>query len=503
MDRAFLRPDQPAPSVVYATSEIVPYASSGGLGDVAAALPKALKRRRIPIVRIMPLYRRVAEAAIRLVDTGWRPLIPFGSELLEAEIWYTDAHKPRTYFVRRDEFFDRSELYSLPERDYHDNLERFSFFQKAVVAFIDARGERVDVVHANDWQTGLIPFYLKHGIYGNGRWGREQVVFTIHNLAFQGIFPAAKYAITNLPLSLLSIEQLEYYGQLNCMKGGITGSDLITTVSETYAREIQTERLGCGLHGVLQSRRDRLLGILNGADYAVWDPRLDTLIPENYDARHLEAKVVCKRELLKRMGLAPETAAPLLGMVSRLADQKGFDLLAKAMPKLMSEDLRFVLLGTGQERYQQLALRWAKKWPDRFAVRLGFDQELAHLIEAGADIFLMPSRFEPCGLNQLYSLRYGTLPVVHATGGLEDTIEEVNPSGSRGTGIKFTDYTPAALVAAVQRALQLYRDPPQWHRTLQRAMRQDFSWSRSAGRYAELYRQLADTSRPQKPGNGL
>ncbi len=323
-----------------------------------------------------------------------------------------------------------------------------------------------------------------------GRSSSERTVFTIHNLAYQGIYPGSQYSLTNLPFFCFTVDLLEFYGNINCIKGGITSADIITTVSKTYAQEIRTEEFGCGLHGLLARMGDRLQGIVHGADYAEWDPSLDQFIARPFSAADLSGKRVCKEDLLREVDLKISPDQPLLGMVTRLVDQKGLDILAEAMPQLMKLEAGFVLLGSGIEKYHSLCREWATTWPGRFAVRLGFDTRLAHKIEAGADLYLMPSRFEPCGLSQIYSLHYGTPPVVHATGGLEDTIEDVDQAGTHGTGFKFRAYTADGLISAVQRALELYRKPDVWSGIIRRGMEQDFSWNRSADEYMQIYRRL-------------
>jgi starch synthase len=478
--------------VLFVSSEISPYASTGGLADVVGALPIALADHAIDVVRVMPMYRRIAEGKLARSDTGLRIKVPVGLRTLEAEIWQSDEPGPSTYFVRKDEFFDRRELYSLPERDYDDNFERFVFFQKAVVGLIDVLEMKPDIVHANDWQAALMPYFLEYGMQGMGRGRAEKVVFTIHNMAFQGVFADSEFPISNLPYSCFSLDQLEYYGNLNCMKGALIMSDAITTVSGRYAQEILTPEFGCGLEGVLADLEHKLTGIVNGVDYSVWNPETDMLIAANYAADDLSGKETCKNDLLKEMGLkiTQNKRVPLIGLVSRLADQKGMDLLAESMDSIMEEDVQFVLLGSGQDIYQDLCHQWAKKWPGRFAIYIGYNQALAHQVEAGSDFFMMPSKFEPCGLNQLYSLRYGTVPVVHATGGLDDTITNIPDSAADGNGFKFATYTVDDLLSSVRAGLALYKNQAEWCKVQKRIMQQDFSWTRSAKEYAELYRRI-------------
>ena len=476
--------------ILYAASEIVPFASTGGLADVSAGLPRAIESINPDICRVMPLYRQVVEGGFPLRNTGLKLDIPVGFHMYRAEVWAANEPSPTTYFIRRDEFFDRSQLYSLPERDYEDNFDRFVFFQKAVVALVDVLNLRPDIVHCSDWQTGLIPLFLRHGLQGMGRQQSERTVFTIHNLAYQGLFPGGLYAQTNLPFFCFNMDCVEFYGNVNCIKAGITTANVVTTVSQTYAQEIRTEEFGCGLHGILSKMGERLIGVVHGVDYSVWDPANDPHLAAQYDAADLNGKKACKEALCTQLGLNLRPETPLLGMVTRLVDQKGLDILAQAMPELMKRDIGLVVLGVGQEKYQQLCRQWAEQWPGRFAVRLTFDTPLAHKIEAGADIYLMPSRFEPCGLNQLYSLRYGTLPVVHSTGGLEDTVEDIVGDPGRGNGFKFRSYTPEGLVHAVNRALAAYQQADNWRLLIQSAMQKDFSWSRAADEYMGIYRRL-------------
>lgn len=476
--------------IAYVASEITPFASTGGLAEVAGALPQALSARGHTVWRFMPMYRTIIESphAIRPLDI--KLTIPVGFHNYRAEVWTCEDPAPRTYFIRRDEFFDRSQLYSLPDRDYDDNFERFVFFQKAVVALIDALQLKPDIVHGNDWQCGLLPYFLQHGIQGRERGRRERCVFTIHNLAYQGVYPGSDFTLTNLPFNAFSVDTMEFYGQVSCMKGGITGSDLVTTVSPTYAQEIQTKEDGFGLDGVLRSVNRRLAGILNGIDMGVWDPAQDARIAANFDPLHMAGKQTCRQKLVQRMRLRPKPDTALIGMVSRMVDMKGMDIIADAMPDLMTRNVVVALLGSGQEKYQKLCAEWAERWPGRFSVRLGYDAQLAHEIQAGSDMSLIPSRHEPCGLTQFYSLRYGTIPVVHAVGGLQDSVEDIGDGGSTGTGFKFSEYSAASLLTAIDRGLDLFRKPDVWARIQQRGMSQDFGWAKPAAEYVDRYQQL-------------
>lgn len=475
---------------VFVASEISPFASTGGLADVAQALPKALSQRDVEITRIMPYYRFVNDTDYDIHDTGITLNIPIGLVNYTAEIWEAREPQPKTYLIRRDEYFDRRYLYAMPHREYEDNFERYVFFQKAVVALIDALGLKPDIVHCNDWQTGLLPLFLNYGLLGQGRVRKEKTVFTIHNLAYQGTFPGSLFPLANLPFSCFSIEQLEFFGQVNCMKGGITTADLLTTVSPTYAQEIQSEILGCGLHGVLSNRRSELYGITNGVDYSKWDPAHDPDIKAQYDHTDLSGKKKCRNALLERMNISASVNTPIIGIVTRLTEQKGLDLISEAMEALMEHPLVMVVLGSGEERYQQLCHAWAERWPDKFAFQQAFDPKLAHQIEAGADIFLMPSRYEPCGLNQLYSQRYGTIPIVHATGGLKDTILDLTSNPAKGNGFSFDSYTAEDLLSAIKRCLDEYKNRSNWTKILKRIMQNDYSWHQSADQYIELYENL-------------
>ncbi|HMO05658.1 MAG TPA: glycogen synthase GlgA [Kiritimatiellia bacterium] len=475
-------------NIAFVSSEITPYASTGGLADVCGSLPRALVDLGCSVTQFMPMYRRVIEGAFGIEDTGIRLTIPVGFHRYRADVWKTKNAVPPVYFIRRDEFFDRTELYNLSDRDYDDNFERFVFFQKAVTALIDHLKRPFDVVHAHDWQTGLLPLYLRHGLQGEGRGGREKTVFTIHNLAFQGIFNGDEFSYSNLPFSSFSVETLEYYGNVNCLKSGITTSDLVTTVSRTYAREIQTEENGHGLHGVLANAAPRLRGIVNGIDHEVWDPTRDKALAARYGIHDLSGKQDCKSDLIRRLKISLAPDEPLFGMVTRLTNQKGVELVDDVLPWIMEQTKgALVLLGSGSEAYQEMVTRWGKRWPGRVVVRFGFDAKLAHRIEAAADIYLMPSKFEPCGLNQLYSLRYGTIPIVHAVGGLEDTVVDLTESPHGGYGFKFKDFSSAALQGSVQRALAAYKKPSMWKSIQLQAMKQDFSWRNSARQYLASY----------------
>ncbi|MGH9435948.1 MAG: glycogen synthase, partial [Terriglobia bacterium] len=374
-------------------------------------------------------------------------------------------------------------------QDYPDNPLRFAAFSLAALEGLKRLGTSPDVIHCHDWQTSLVPVYLKR-LYARDPFFRgTSTMLTVHNLGYQGLYPAATLNQISLDGSLFNIEGMEFFGRVNYLKGGLVFSDFITTVSRRYAAEIQTAEFGCGLEGVLRSRANRLEGILNGVDYDAWNPATDKLIAARYTTTSMEGKLACKKALLTRMGVAnPPLNQPLIGIVSRFATQKGFDLIAQLAPKLVQMDMVVVALGAGEPQYEQLFRQLAADYPQKFLVNVAYDNELAHQIEAGSDMFLMPSRYEPCGLNQIYSLKYGTVPVVRATGGLDDTIQEFD--GDSGTGFKFEDYSAPALLAALEKAMQFYHQPPAWRRLMQNGMAKDFSWTVSARSYAGIYERL-------------
>jgi starch synthase len=477
-----------AVKVLYCASEAVPYVKTGGLADVAGALPAALARLGHDVRLVLPRYRGISSADL----TPLFPLrITLGEAVVEGAV--LEGRSPvglPVYLVECAPLFDRAGLYGEGGRDYPDNLGRFTFFSHAVVA-VAAQVFDPDLIHCNDWHTGMVPAYLRlrERARQQGAW---PTLLTVHNIAMQGIFPAAQFSLLGLPQEFFTPEGLEFWGQVNCLKGGLVYADVINTVSETYAREIQTPEFGAGLEGVLLSRRGDVYGVLNGVDYAQWDPRHDPHLPAPYGPDDLDGKRFCKRALQKEAGLEPLPYAPLLAMISRLTDQKGGDLVAAVLPALVERGAQFVLLGTGEARYHAIFSQLARDHPRHVFAALRFDEPLAHHIEAGADIFLMPSRFEPSGLNQLYSMRYGTVPVVRRTGGLADSVVDATPEAVRegvATGFQFEAYSPLALLAAVDKALAAFRDPLVWRRLQQAGMAADFSWDRAARRYEALYRE--------------
>jgi starch synthase len=478
--------------IVMVTSEAHPFAKTGGLAEVAGALTDALAQLGHSVTIVLPRYRGVAvDGTSRTALT-----VQFGT-VAHALAVYERALREnvRVAFVDAPELFDREGLYGTARGDYPDNAQRFAVFSRAALEYVRVRGVRPSIIHAHDWQTGLVPVYQKMHFSNDPVVGGVPVVFTIHNLAFQGLFPPATLSQVGLGWEMLNVQAMEYWGQISYLKGGINFSEKITTVSPRYAREIVQPELGFGFDGILARRADDLVGILNGIDTERWNPERDAFVPASFNAANLPAKRDAKRALLAAVGLPPGDAAlekPVVGLVSRLTDQKGFDLIAAASGALMALDATWVVLGSGDAAYEDLWRTLARRHATRVSATIGFDERLAHHIEAGADIFLMPSRFEPCGLNQMYSLRYGTVPVVRATGGLDDTVADFDPATGTGNGFKFREYTPSALVHALERALAMYRKPAVWRRIQEAGMSRDFSWDVSAREYVKVYRTLLE-----------
>ena len=480
--------------ILFVTPEAVPFAKTGGLADVAGALPKSLRSLGCEIKLIMPYYRMVKDSGLPHQYLGDEIEVSIGHEKLKAEIYQGLLnHDIPVYFIGREELFDRPHLYGTAKGDYFDNAERFIFFSKAVFLFCQHLGFSPDIIHHHEWQTGLLPAYLKSLYLSDPLFSGTAAVFTIHNIAYQGLFKKEKFPLTDLPAEMYNPEGIEFWERINFMKAGIVYADTINTVSKKYSEEIQTVEYGYGLEGILRKRRDRLYGIINGVDYGEWDPARDPHLVARYDLKDLSGKKECKKDLLKEFHLPSSLMkVPLLGMISRLTDQKGFDLLMEILDELFSLDIGFVLLGTGEQKYHDLFNRVAKKYPQKAGIRIAYDDRLAHKIEAGADFFLVPSKYEPCGLNQIYSLKYGTIPIVRATGGLDDTITEYGPASKKGNGFKFTRYEAEAFLNAIKEAIGFYSQPEHWKQLLRNAMTADFSWRKSAEAYLQLYRKALE-----------
>jgi starch synthase len=503
--------------IVHAASEVVGFAKTGGLADVAGSLPRALARRGHRCTIILPFYHSARTGKVPLTATDHTLSVPVGNRTVGGRLWRGTLPDSdvTVYLIEHNDYFDRDlpaqgrSLYqfTLPnghKLDYPDNCERFVFFSRAVLETIRILNIWPDILHNHDWQAGLVPVYLnevyrRHSAPGVAeRATRLRQVFTIHNVAYQGHFRPAEYPLTGLDWRLFNYRQLEFYGQLNLLKAGIVFSDWITTVSPRYAEEIQTPYFGYGLQGVLSERRDRLSGIVNGVDYEVWNPATDHLLPARYDIESLQrGKPACKAALQRRYGLPEDARAPLLALIARLVEQKGLDLLGKAADALLSSGeprAQLVVLGEGDAIYHRMLQDLQRRYSRQVGLTLAFDEPLAHLIEAGADIFLMPSLFEPSGLNQLYSLKYGTVPVVRACGGLADTIVDCTPqtlADGTATGFSFVAFSGPAFQGTVQRAVDMYRTQPEaWLQLQHHGMRQDWSWNRSAVEYEKVYSRL-------------
>jgi starch synthase len=486
------------------SSEVGPFAKTGGLADVAAALPKALAGLGHDVRVALPLYRAVQRQQHSLRSTAISVQVALPSKTHTVRVWEGVLPKSAVpvWFLECAPLFDRDGLYQEQGKDFPDNLERFSVFSQAALRLLPGMAWTPDIIHAHDWQAGLAlahaaagPIAGEPSVAGAGR------VFTIHNLAYQGLFPRDDWASTGLPERLFSVDGLEFYGKISCIKAGLLFAGVLTTVSPTYAVEIQTPEFGCGLDRLLQTRRGDLAGILNGIDALEWNPATDPHIAARFSATDLSGKARCRSVLQRRLGLAG-TAEPVIGMIQRLVDQKGVDLFLDALPALMELPLQVALLGTGEPKYHEALAAAAVRYPGRMSATLAFDNVLAHQIEAGADAFLMPSRFEPCGLNQMYSMRYGTVPVVRRVGGLADTVidaEGARPAGKPPTGFVFDAATPQALFQAVRRAVDAFGNRRGWASLMRAGMRQDFSWNPSAKLYVEVYQRVLQSVR----GSGL
>jgi starch synthase len=475
--------------IVFAASECVPFAKTGGLADVVGALPSALAGLGHDVTVYLPKYKQTKLADARTVVRSIT--VPFDDRYRFCSILDGGTHSGvRFYFIDYPPYFDRDALYGTPLGDYRDNAERFALYSRAVLEGSKVLGVP-DVFHCHDWQSALVPILLR-SVYAEDPALRDvATVFTIHNMGYQGLFPPDTLPLLMLPWDLFTIDKLEFYGKLNFLKGALVFSDFITTVSKKYSQEIQTAEYGFGLEGVLRARSGTVTGILNGVDYNEWSPQTDKFIVARYSPEDLSGKAKCKQDLLAEFGVTNADAKmPVIGIISRFAAQKGFDLIAQVADRLAREDMIVVALGTGDKEYEDLFRRLNKQFPQKFAVKVAFDNKLAHKIEAGSDMFLMPSRYEPCGLNQIYSLKYGTVPVVRATGGLDDTIENWDPHTRKGTGFKFTEYSGDALLATIRQALQAYRDREGWQALMRNGMNKDFSWNAAAREYVRVFERV-------------
>jgi starch synthase len=479
--------------IAFAASECVPFSKTGGLADVVGALPRALAALGHKISVYTPLYRSTKlenpRVAVRSVT------VPFDDQYRFCSIIDGDVHDGvQHFFVDYPAYFDRDALYGTPIGDYHDNAERFALFCRAVIEGSKILGVP-DIFHCHDWQSALIPVLLKTLYEEDPAFDRVNSVFTIHNMGYQGLFPPEILPLLMLPWDLFTLTKMEFYGKVNFLKGALVYADFVTTVSRRYSLEIQTAEYGFGLEGVLSSRSGTVAGILNGVDYKEWSPEADEYILAQYSAKELANKAKDKTELLREFGL-PDSKLPVIGIVSRFASQKGFDLIQQVGDRMAREDAIFVVLGSGDKTYEDMLRRLNKQYPNRFAIRVAYDNALAHKIEAGSDMFLMPSRYEPCGLNQIYSLRYGTVPIVRATGGLDDTIENWDPLTQRGTGFKFAEYTGEEMLATIREALEVFKDKTAWQQLMRNGMGRDFSWNTAAKEYVRIYEKTRQIRTP-------
>jgi starch synthase len=475
--------------IAFAASECVPFAKTGGLADVVGALPPALAAIGHDVTVYLPKYKQTRLADAKTVVRSIT--VPFDDHYRFCSVVDGGIHSGvKFYFIDYPPYFERDALYGTPLGDYRDNAERFALYSRAVLEASKVLGVP-DVFHCHDWQSALVPILLRSAYAEDPALRDVATVFTIHNMGYQGLFLPDTLALLMLPWDLFTIDKLEFYGKLNFLKGALVFSDFITTVSKKYSQEIQTAEYGFGLEGVLRGRAGTVAGILNGVDYNEWSPQLDRFIAAPYSPEDLSGKAKCKRDLLAEFGVPnADPRLPVIGIVSRFAAQKGFDLISQVADRLAREDMIVVALGAGDKEYEDLFRRLNKQFPQKFAVKVAYDNKIAHKIEAGADMFLMPSRYEPCGLNQIYSLKFGTVPVVRATGGLDDTIENWDPHTRKGTGFKFTEYSGEALLATIRAALLAFRDKEGWQALMRNGMNRDFSWTASAREYVKIYERV-------------
>jgi len=486
-------------NIVFAASECVPFSKTGGLADVVGALPQALVELGHNVSVYLPKYRQTKLENARVVLRS--VTIPFDDQYRFCSV--LDGGKRsgvQFYFIDYPQFFDRDSLYGTPAGDYPDNAERFALYSRAVLEASKILGAP-QIFHCHDWQSALVPILLRTSYVDDPVFQDTNTVFTIHNIGYQGLFPPDTLPLLMLPWDLFTMDKMEFWGKVNFLKGGLVFSDHITTVSRRYSQEIQTPEYGFGLEGALRSRAGSVSGILNGVDYDDWNPEKDKLIVRQFSADNLAGKRECKYDLLRQFGVenAQNHELPVIGIVSRFAAQKGFDLIAEIAEDLAQLPLVLTILGSGDKEYQDLFIKLNRQFPDKIALKVAYDNVLAHKIEAGADMFLMPSRYEPCGLNQMYSMRYGTVPIVRSTGGLDDSVEQWDPKTGRGTGFKFGAYNGSALLTIVHDALKAFEDKQGWQKLMINGMKKDFSWKASAREYVKIYERLtAAKAAPEK-----
>ncbi len=490
--------------IAFAASECVPFSKTGGLADVVGALPRALAALGHQVSVYVPRYRETKLVDPQVVVRSIT--VPFDDKYRFCSVSTAGTSAGvRSYFVDYPPYFDRDGLYGGPAGDYPDNAERFALFSRAVIEASKILGVP-HVFHCHDWQSALVPVMLRT-LYAEDPAFREvATVFTIHNMGYQGLFSPDTLPLLTLPWELLTMSKMEFFGQVNFLKGALVLSDYVTTVSKKYSQEIQTTEYGFGLEGVLRNRAATVTGILNGVDYDEWSPQTDKFIVAKYSPHDLSGKSKCKQDLLATFGIKTTDAnskVPVIGIVSRFAAQKGFDLIAQIMDRLAREEVMMVVLGSGDKLYEEMFQRMSKQFPNKIATKVAYDNAVAHKIEAGSDMFLMPSRYEPCGLNQIYSLKYGTVPIVRATGGLDDTIENWDARTGKGTGFKFSDYNGEALLATIKQALVSYQNPSSWQTLMRNGMGRDFSWGASAREYGKVYERARQVRAAAEAGTEL
>lgn len=454
--------------VLFCSSEVVPFAKTGGLADVSGALPIALERQGAQVKIALPKYGGIKK---------WGRVLKTGKAI-------------DVFLIENDKYFYREGLYGDSSGDYPDNLERFTFFCQQILHLLKEKGFCPDIIHCNDWQTALIPVYLKTKLKDDPFFGQTKIIFTIHNLAYQGLFPKDKFTQTGLDQELFNMDALEFYGKVNLLKGGLVFSDFITTVSPRYVQEIQTPKFGCSLDGVLRERKNDLLGITNGVDYELWNPAKDDKIFQKYEAKTLAGKYINKEKLQRELNLSCKKDVPMLGVVGRLTEQKGIDLIISCLDKIAGLNLQFIILGTGEAKYHFLLEKIKQKNYRNISINLCFDSKLAHKIYAGCDMFLMPSVYEPCGLGQMISFKYATIPIAYRTGGLADTVFDLNLDSKDGNGFVFTSYTKEAFLDAIERGISAYSNREIWQSLTERVLTYNFSWEESAKKYIELYNNI-------------
>ena len=476
--------------VAFLASEVVPYAKTGGLADVAGALPKFLARLGAEVRVYMPFYREVRKKNLPLETVLAGASLGMGGARLAYSVLAHEADGVKVFFLDRPEAFDRDHLYGTPAGDDPDNGERFAFFALASLETMRATGFRPDVVHGHDWQAALAFAYLRTVLAGDPFFAGTRTLFTIHNLAYQGLFERELLGRIGLPEALFDMNALEFYGKVNALKAGILYATAVTTVSPRYSREIQTPEFGCGLDGLLRQRSSALHGILNGVDYREWDPATDRHIARAFGPGDLAGKAACREALCREFGLTAPPGRPVAGLVTRLAGQKGLDIVCEALDRLLDLGLTPVILGTGEQKIQDFLSAARDRNPSRIGLKIAFDERIAHAIYAGSDLFLIPSRYEPCGLTQMYAMKYGTIPVVRATGGLDDSVQEFDARAGTGNGFKFAEAAAEPLLEAAGRAVATYARPRKWSALVRNAMAADFSWERSAAAYLDLYRKI-------------